>query len=130
MSNQDFQENLATLEWLSMIKENDKIDIEKMKIYPTTIWNRLYRTFYTPRETRKGAYYYIKTMVDQSCELMGRCESNERKLLEDTLRKAKIGIENLQKTYSNERDEWIVSRFQTLLMILGGKLSEGSEAKE
>ena len=98
----DLQELLVKLEFLSQVKQGDKINTKEMSFSPKDSWiSSLKRTY--SREDRKLTLQYIKDVVRDTTDILDRYkdEKDYYNIIKQSFTNAKSGIENLLITYKD-----------------------------
>lgn len=101
------QEVISNLKFISMIKKNEKINTQFMYIQKNGIFTRIARTFINP-DNRYNTLTFLQRTINNTFQILDRYvkekqtdENHVKNIIKD-LYKARIGLTNIQETYSDD----------------------------
>ena len=122
------QDILAKLKFISKIKQDEKMDISSMTLSPNNWPTSLYRTILARGESKEKTLEFIRNVVGDAFDMSLRYLKMKDNFFRDigfliikSLVECKPGIDNLNKTYSDDR--MFVSKVEALVQILDTKIS-------
>lgn len=134
-SDRSVQDTVSKLKFISKIREGEKLDVQSLRMSPDTWATSLHRTFLSRGESRDVTLEFIRGVIAEAFELAAKCltyESDDRaahegsqffdeigNLIIRSLQESKVGIENLAKTYNDDR--LFSSKLDTLTSTLDSK---------
>jgi hypothetical protein len=99
---QPLRELLGKLEYLSMIKKDQKICLNDMTFVDAGSWSGSFKRF-TTGEGKKSLIMEIDKIIELSITMLDEFyESRFYDLLTSAMSRAKIGLENLVQTYADK----------------------------
>ncbi len=121
------QSLLAKLKFISNVNKYEKINCKNFTFEQNTMWSSLRRFFYN--ENRFDTFDFVRTTINQSFALISVCYKEQtafsiqccKNLISD-IKMAKIGIENLQQTYS--ADKMFYSKLSVMLQNIDTQLED------
>lgn len=123
------QDTLSKLKFISKIKCGEKLDVESLSVQETSVILSFIRTFFR-NESRSRTITFIRTTYGEAFELvesyLKQGESSFNKSIADlflmTIADSQTGLENLTKTYVDDR--MFVAKIDTILDTIKAKLKE------
>lgn len=128
-SNHSVQDIVSKLKFIAKVKPHEWMDVTRLQLYEKTYWNSFYRTLFTRSESRNATLEFIRLVYAEAFELAFKYSTTSAnfrhavaKMILDAMGEAKAGIDNLKKSYENDR--MFVSKLETLTDIFDTKIKE------
>lgn len=123
------QDILSKLDFISKIREGEKVDISSMSVCSNDWKTSLYRTLFARNESRKATLEWLRSIYADAFMLIDVClgKSNEfystiASKIAESIMISKQGLISLRETYSTDR--LFVSKIETLISTLEAKRND------